>query len=136
VVTTQTRSFRARRAECADAAAFVESVVQGMDERLAMKARLAIEELFLNTVTHGHGGDTDAPVHVTVQVDDGRVALTYVDTAPPFNPFAEVEEPDEAAVVDERPIGRVGVFLITRLAERCDYCRDGDRNRVTVALRA
>jgi anti-sigma regulatory factor (Ser/Thr protein kinase) len=131
----QTASFYARRDQCAHVSAFVEAAVRGMDDRLVMQLRLAIEELFLNTVTHGHGGDTDAPVEVTVLFDGDRVALVYVDTAPPFDPFAAVEAPDAAAPLEARPVGHLGVFLITALAERYHYARAGDRNRVTVELR-
>lgn len=116
--------------------AFVESAVQGIDERLVMKLRLAVEELFLNTVIHGHGGDSDAPVEVTIRVDDDRVGLIYADTAPAYNPFAEVERPDPVASVEERSVGHLGVFLISALAARCHYARAGDRNRITVELRA
>jgi anti-sigma regulatory factor (Ser/Thr protein kinase) len=132
----ETRSFRARRDECASVVAFVEAAVQGRDERLIMRLRLAIEELFLNTVTHGHGGDSDAPVEVTVRIDAERVTLVYVDTAPPFDPFASVQAPDPTALLEARPVGRLGVFLITALAERCHYARSGDRNHITVELRA
>jgi anti-sigma regulatory factor (Ser/Thr protein kinase) len=105
-----------------------------MDARLVMRLRLAVEELFVNTVTHGYGGDTDAPVEVTVRVDGDRIVLVYEDAAPPFDPFAKVEAPDPTATLEARTVGRLGVFLITQLAERCDYARTGNRNCVTVEL--
>jgi anti-sigma regulatory factor (Ser/Thr protein kinase) len=134
VATERTRTFRARLDEGSSVAAFVESAVTDADARLAMRLRLAVEELFVNTVTHGHGGDSDAPIDVTVRVDAGRAVLTYEDTGPPFDPFAAVEPPAAAAPVETRPVGRLGVFLITQLAERCTYARAGDRNRITVEL--
>jgi serine/threonine-protein kinase RsbW len=134
VTIKQTRSFRARRAEAADLSAFVESAVIGMDVRLVMRLRLAVEELFVNTVTHGHGGDSDATVDVTVHIDGDHVVLTYEDSAPAFDPFAAVERPDPTAAVDARSVGRLGVFLITQIAERCEYARADDRNCVTVKL--
>jgi anti-sigma regulatory factor (Ser/Thr protein kinase) len=97
-----------------------------------MHLRLAVEELFVNTVTHGHGDDADAPVEVTVRIAGDRVVLTYTDTAPPFDPFARVERP--SGDVDARPVGRLGVFLITQLAERYSYARTADRNCITVEL--
>ena len=130
----QTRTFRARLDACTDVSAFVESAIAGMDARLVMRLRLAVEELFVNTVTHGHGGDSDAPVEVTIRIAEARVVLDYIDTAPPFNPFAQVEKPDAMASVEVRDVGRLGVFLITQLAERFDYARAGDRNRITVEL--
>jgi serine/threonine-protein kinase RsbW len=130
----QTRTFRARLAETSNVSAFVESAIAGMQARLVMRLRLAVEELFVNTVTHGHGGDSEAPVDVTVRIDGERVTLIYEDTAPAFNPFAEVDSPDPTAALEARDIGRLGVFLITQLAERCDYARTGNRNCVTVDL--
>jgi serine/threonine-protein kinase RsbW len=132
----QTRTFRARHDQCAGVSAFVEASARGLDERLAMKLRLAIEELFLNTITHGHGGDSDATVEVTVRIHDDRVVLVYTDTAPGFDPFADVQHPDAQAPLEGRPVGRLGVFLITALAARCHYERAGDRNRITVELQA
>jgi serine/threonine-protein kinase RsbW len=134
-MTRQTRSFRARRDQCSDACTFVEAAVQGLDARLIMSLRLVIEELFLNTVTHGHGGDSDAPVEVTVRLQEDRVVLVYVDTAPPFDPFARVQPPDATAALEGRPVGQLGVFLITALAERCHYARTDERNCITIELR-
>jgi serine/threonine-protein kinase RsbW len=130
----QTRRFPARLAEAASVSAFVESAIHGLDPRLVMRLRLAVEELFVNTVIHGHGGDSDALVEVTVCLDGGRIVLVYEDAAPAFDPFATVERPDPAASVEARDVGHLGVFLITQLAARCDYARRGDRNRVTVEL--
>lgn len=130
----QTRRFRARLDEAPRAAAFVESSIAGMPPRLAMHLRLVVEELFVNTVTHGHGGDSEALVDVGVCVGRDRITLVYEDTAPAFNPFAHVEAPDPATSLEMRNAGRLGVFLVTQLAQRCDYARRGDRNCVTVEL--
>jgi serine/threonine-protein kinase RsbW len=134
VAIEQTRTFRACLAETGNLSAFVESAVTGLDARLSMRLRLAVEELFVNTVTHGHGGDSEATVDVAVRIEGERVVLIYEDSAPPFDPFATVERPDPAASVDARGVGRLGVFLITQVAERCEYARAGDRNCVTVEL--
>jgi hypothetical protein len=53
-----------------------------------------------------------------------------------LNPFARIEPPDPHASVERRDVGRLGVFLITQLADRFDYARAGERNRVTVELPA
>jgi serine/threonine-protein kinase RsbW len=136
VTIKQTRTFRARLSECTNVSAFVESAIAGMPARLVMRLRLAVEELFVNTVTHGHRGDCDAPVEVTVRIAGDRVVLDYADTAPPFDPFARNERPDPTAPVEARSVGHLGVFLITELAERADYARVGNRNCITAELRA
>jgi anti-sigma regulatory factor (Ser/Thr protein kinase) len=136
VAIEQTRTFRARLAEATTLSAFVESAVTGLDARLIMRLCLAVEELFVNTVTHGHGGDSDATVDVTVRIEGERVVLIYEDSAPAFDPFAAVERPDPTAPVDARGVGRLGVFLITEIAARCVYTRAGERNCVMVELTA
>jgi anti-sigma regulatory factor (Ser/Thr protein kinase) len=134
VTITHTRRFPARVDELPNVAGFVEASVAGMPPRVITRAQLVAEELFVNTVTHGHGGDSDATVDVTVRADADRITVVYEDSAPPYDPFASVASPDPAATLEDRSVGRLGVFLITRLAARCDYARAGGRNRVTVEL--
>jgi len=128
------QTFRARLDEGPTLAAFVEAAVAGMGDRLSMRLRLVVEELFVNTVTHGHGGDCDAPVEVTILVEDDRVVLTYVDVAPPFDPFAHVHGPESGVPLEDRTVGRLGVFLVTKFAARYGYVRAGEANRISVEL--
>ncbi len=128
------QTFRARLDEGPTLAAFVEAAVAGMSDRLSMRLRLVVEELFVNTVTHGHGGDCDAPVEVTILVEDDRVVLTYVDVAPPFDPFAHVHGPESGVPLEDRTVGRLGVFLVTKFATRYGYVRAGEANRISVEL--
>jgi serine/threonine-protein kinase RsbW len=130
------QTFRARLDEGPTLAAFIEAAVTGMGDRISMRLRLVVEELFVNTVTHGHGGDSDAPVDVTILVADDRVVLTYVDVAPPFNPFAHVRGPESDVTLEERTVGRLGVFLVTKFATRYEYARAGEANRIVVELPA
>jgi anti-sigma regulatory factor (Ser/Thr protein kinase) len=130
------QTFRARLAEGPTLAAFVEAAVAGMGDRISMRLRLVVEELFVNTVTHGHGGDSDAPVDVTILIAEDRVVLTYIDVAPPFDPFADVRRPEPDVRLEDRSIGGLGVFLVTRFASRYEYVRAGEANRIIVELPA
>ena len=95
---------------------------------------LLVEELFTNTVVHGHGADTEAPVSLTFAVRPDGIALTYEDTAPPHDPFAKVRVPDDAMGVEDRPVGGLGVLLIAAMAERVQYAHVGGRNRISLML--
>jgi anti-sigma regulatory factor (Ser/Thr protein kinase) len=136
VRTKQTRRFRARLDEASSVSAFVESSIAGMPSRLIRRVQLVVEELFVNTVTHGHGGDCEAPVDLSVSLDGDHVTVVYEDTAPAFNPFAGVETPDPAAPLEARSVGHLGLLLISQLTERREYARTGHRNCVTVELPA
>lgn len=117
-------------------AEFIASVCAagGVPRKTCLRLTLLIEELFTNTVVHGHGRDTEAPIHLTVDVGVESIALTYEDTAPPHDPFATVGVPDEAASVEERPVGGLGVMLIAAMAERVDYTYAGGRNRISLIM--
>jgi anti-sigma regulatory factor (Ser/Thr protein kinase) len=130
------QTFRARLDEGPTLTAFLEAAVAGMGDRVSMRLRLVVEELFVNTVTHGHGGDSDAPVEITLLIAEDRVVLTYVDVAPPFDPFAEVHGPESDVALEQRSLGRLGVFLVTKFATRYEYARAGEANRVIVELPA
>lgn len=107
---------------------------EGLPRKTCLRLTLLVEELFTNTVVHGHGRDTEAPIRLTVDVGVESIALTYEDTAPPHDPFAKVRVPDEAAGIDERPVGGLGVMLIAAMAERVQYTYAGGRNRISLIM--
>jgi anti-sigma regulatory factor (Ser/Thr protein kinase) len=93
-----------------------------------------VEELFTNTVRHGHRGDSDAPVWVSVSTGPAAVHVTYEDTAPPFNPYALfASAPD--TTLSLRRIGGLGVLLTRELASTRDYAYLFGRNRIRLTLK-
>ena len=106
----------------------------GVPRKTCLRLTLLVEELFTNTVVHGHGRDTEAPIHLTVDVGVESIALTYEDTAPPHDPFAQVRVPDDAFGVEERPVGGLGVVLIAAMAEHVQYTYAGGRNRISLIM--
>lgn len=94
------------------------------------KLTLIVEELFINTVTHGHKGDCDAPVSITFEEVGTQVALLYEDTAPPFNPLSSGTGTDAEALVQARRVGGLGAFLTVQLTRRAEYSFSDGRNRI------
>jgi len=106
----------------------------GVPRKACLRLTLLVEELFTNTVVHGHGADSDAPVRLDCEVAAGRIALVYEDTAPPHDPFAAMEAPDSDARVEDRPVGGLGVLLVSAMAQQVEYRRAGDRNRISLVI--
>jgi anti-sigma regulatory factor (Ser/Thr protein kinase) len=130
------RVFPARRGALSDVTAFLAGVCAAgsLPNEVQLRLTLLVEELFTNTVVHGHGGDSEAPVSLDCRVQPGRVRLTYEDAAPPYDPFADIRTPDEKAPAEERPVGGLGVLLVSTMAEQVEYRRAGDRNRVSLTV--
>lgn len=99
-----------------------------------LKLCLVIEELFLNTVKHGHRGGSDAPVWVRLAASGDRVSLVYEDRAPPFNPFAQATREMLEALAETRREGGLGVLLAHGLTSSADYAYLYGRNRIRLTL--
>ncbi len=100
------------------------------------KLTLIVEELFTNTVTHGYQGDSDAPVYIAFEVDNGDVVLTYEDSAPKFDPLAAGQRTDIESTIKERRIGGLGIFITIGLTEQADYSYVDGRNRICLRISA
>jgi len=129
----------ARLEGLAEAIAFVEAFCadRGVAASDGLRLSLVVEELFTNTVVHGHGGGSDAPVRLVLRADSSHLELSYEDSAPPFDPVAHAARSpvDPAAAVADRPIGHLGLALVVDMAERISYVREDGCNRVLLALR-
>src|SRR4029077_11111369 len=129
----------ARLERLAEAIAFVEAFCaeRGIAASDGLRLSLVVEELFTNTVVHGHGGGSDVPVRLCLRADPSHLELSYEDSAPPFDPVAHAARSrvDLAAAVADRPIGHLGLALVVDMAERISYARVDDRNRILLALR-
>ena len=131
-------TVRARMDDLAEAIAFVESFcdTNAVARGDCLRVSLVVEELFTNTVTHGFQGGSDAPVRIGLRLDAAELELWYEDSAPAFDPLTQVPraaiELDSAAPA--RPVGQLGIALVVSMASRIGYARDGDWNRLRVAL--
>jgi anti-sigma regulatory factor (Ser/Thr protein kinase) len=132
------RVFQARLAILAQTGAFVEAFCRrhSVARADALRLTLIVEELFSNTVAHGHGGDCDAEIGLTLTAADGEVSLLYEDAAPPFDPLAAPLPASEGHAADatERPVGGLGVLLVRKLVRDARYAYENGRNRLWLAL--
>jgi serine/threonine-protein kinase RsbW len=129
------REFPARLASLTDVAAFIDDFGSrhGVDPGLALKLTLVLEELVTNTIEHGFGGESDAPIRIALtSTRPASVSIAYEDSAPAFDPLAHAAH-RPAAVGDPfeaRSIGGLGIHLIGQLASMARYARDDERNRL------
>ncbi|WP_419924840.1 ATP-binding protein [Candidatus Poriferisocius sp.] len=123
-----------------DALALIENLLNEMAEEgdwpetLTMRANLILEELVLNTLTHG---DTSGLTEVDLELECEDLALTIglVDDGSPFNPLTDAPEPDVTLPLAERPIGGLGVYLVTTMGEELEYRRENNRNHLKLVVR-
>lgn len=100
----------------------------------AMPFELALEEIFINIVTHGAPAAAAPHVEVSLALLDDAVTMTVSDDGPQFNPLS-LPPPDVAASLAERPVGGQGVHLVRQMMDAVDYQRLGTRNRLCMTKR-
>jgi serine/threonine-protein kinase RsbW len=133
------RIFKARMNLLPEATVFVERFcsLHRVGRPDLLRLTLIVEELFTNTVGHGYGGESDAPIYISLHVDGDAVGLLYEDAAPPYDPLSQLSGPaaNLAASVDSRPIGKLGVHLVRQLTDEASYVHEDGHNRLWLRLR-
>jgi serine/threonine-protein kinase RsbW len=103
------------------------------DER--SRLLVILEELFTNTVTHGHGPySVGGSITVALDRRSGHLRISFVDDAPPFDPLA-FDAPDLDAAREERPVGGLGIHIVRSLVDHARYRRKGGRNYLQMMRR-
>jgi sigma-B regulation protein RsbU (phosphoserine phosphatase) len=92
---------------------------------------LAVEELLTNVVTHAYRGQPGHQAHIGLRLLPEKIEIRLEDAGPPFNPL-EAPAPDLEAPLAARPIGGLGLLLVSRLVDRWEYAREGEANIVTL----
>jgi anti-sigma regulatory factor (Ser/Thr protein kinase) len=136
-VTRISGSFAARLCTFADIRSLLEEFGRSaaLDTEDCLRLTLIVEELFTNTVRHGHGGDCDAPVDVTLTAETTQVVLTYQDSAPQYDPLTAARRADLSSPLETRAVGGLGMLLTVAMSLQATYSYVEGRNRVELTLR-
>lgn len=132
------RVFAARLVALPATAAFIDDFCarNGLDVADALRVTLVVEELFTNSVLHGYGGDSDAPIELTLCATAGAVDVLYEDAAPAYDPLPQfAAAPDHLhGTVESRRAGGLGMHLVGELTASARYAREGERNRLWLRM--
>lgn len=133
------RTFAARLARVPEISRFVEAFCAAHDagREDTLRMTLVVEELVANTIAHGHRGECDAPIVVTLHATAEGVELCYEDTAPRFDLSAALDEarkPLDDGELAVRPVGGLGLRLIAQYAECVHHVYEQGRNRASLRL--
>ncbi len=100
---------------------------------LTFKTNLILEELVLNTLTHGDlAGLTGIDIELHFQ--DNVLEVKIADDGAEFNPLQDAPIPDTTLSLNERTVGGLGVFLVQTMSKNLEYQREGQYNRLTFVV--
>lgn len=135
-------TFEASMEQLPLAISFVEGfcVQQAMPADDTMRIVLIVEELFTNTATHGlalHVGEQQVQIHITLACDVLQLTLNYADSAPRFDPLAQLQRArgELDTELEGRVIGHMGLPLVLAMATSVYYEHVDGLNRLMLRLR-
>ena len=106
----------------------------GCQKKIIRQCKLCAEEIFMNISSYAYNPEVGS-VHVTMEAVGSpypvKIVFSFSDSGRPFDPLSN-EEPDVDAPLDERPIGGLGIFLVTTTMDGVSYEYKDGRNILTV----
>lgn len=101
---------------------------------LTFRVNLALEELTLNTMTHGRHDELEAIV-IMLDSKEDLLTIEITDNGQPFNPLEEAPDPGVDAALSDRNIGGLGVYLVHTLMDEMQYKRAAGKNCLVLKAR-
>ena len=116
-----------------DAVSFVEQKLEehdaGMKQMMAIT--VAVEEIFVNIAHYAYENMDPGQMKIVVSFEGDDVIITFRDHGIPFNPLAK-EDPDVKASAEERQIGGLGIYMVKKSMDHCEYERKDNENIFTM----
>ena len=107
-----------------------ELLSHGCSMKLVMPINISLEEMFVNIASYAYEPETgDATITVDFEGDD--VIIQLRDTGMEFDPLAKVD-PNINASAEERDIGGLGIYMVKKYMDHCEYERKDNTNIFTM----
>jgi len=102
-----------------------------LSQALAMNINLVIEEAVSNIIFYAFKDKGKHEIGISVSLNNSQLTIKVTDDGTPFNPLAQ-EQPDITLPAEERPVGGLGIFLISQIMDNMHYSRQKNRNILTL----
>ena len=98
-----------------------------ISQELSMKINLVIEEALSNIILYAFNDKLKHEIRISVSKEDNNLEITFKDDGIPFNPLSQ-KKPDINLPAEERPVGGLGIFLMSQVMDEMHYSRDKNQN--------
>lgn len=110
----------------------------GLSRKKAYKLRLAVDELATNIINYGykiHPVDK-ALLEISAQLDDESLTIVLIDTGLSYDPSeASFDDSVLDKLIEERPIGGLGIFLAMKNVDEFSYKTSENKNMSTFIVK-
>ncbi|MDD4943677.1 MAG: ATP-binding protein [Rhodoferax sp.] len=104
---------------------------QGWSAQAVAQVQLVVEELVVNIMNYGSQSGAETLIELTLVQEGQHLHLTLSDNGAAFDPL-QVKAPDLSTDLDQRPVGGLGIYLVTQLVDELSYQRVGQWNQLQI----
>lgn len=104
---------------------------QGWSAQAVAQVQLVVEELVVNIMNYGSQSGAETLIELTLVQEGQHLHLTLSDNGMAFDPL-QVKAPDLSTDLDQRPVGGLGIYLVTQLVDELSYQRVGQWNQLQI----
>ena len=98
-----------------------------LSEALAMNINLTIEEALTNIIFYAFADNDPHEIKLSISLSINMLTIKITDNGIPFNPLSQ-QQPDITLPAEERPVGGLGIFLISQIMDKMHYIRQKNQN--------
>lgn len=98
---------------------------------MAMNINLVVEEAVSNIIFYAYNNNYKHKIKISISLENKLLTIKITDDGIPFNPL-EQQQPDINLPAEERPVGGLGIFLISHMMDELNYIRKGNQNILTL----
>ena len=124
----------AERSEFAVLQQWLQSIAAelNMQERIKKQLMISCDEIFTNIASYAYpDGNGTIAVAVEFVSETQRLRIIFSDSGTAFNPL-EISEPDIGSALSDRKIGGLGMFMVKKMMDSVEYCRQDGKNILTL----
>lgn len=98
---------------------------------LMMNINLVLEEAVSNVIFYAFEDELKHEIKISISLKDNLLTIEITDDGKPFDPTS-LKQPDISLEAEDRPIGGLGIFLISKIMNEVHYTRKNENNILTL----
>jgi anti-sigma regulatory factor (Ser/Thr protein kinase) len=98
---------------------------------LTMNINLVVEEALSNIIFYAFKSEEKHKIKIAISLQKKEIIMEFIDSGIAFNPLKQ-QSPDISLPAEERPIGGLGIFLISQIMDKMNYKRKSNQNVLTL----
>jgi serine/threonine-protein kinase RsbW len=102
-----------------------------LPEQLILHINLVLEEALSNIIFYGFHDKEKHEIKISISLIPRLLTIRIKDNGIPFNPSLH-QHPDITLSSEDRPVGGLGIFLISKIMDAVNYSRQKDMNILTL----